>query len=183
MLPRHFSTQTVAHLNVNYIRRLSLYTGSYFIVVDCLTVGDQAYPLKVPLIPAVFERILPLATSRGIRVVCINRRDYPGSTLCTTDELKVIYDRSDEERAAFLNARGVEIALFLDSLIDVLGLPAPTEDGTNGGLELMGWSMGTMFVMCTAASIPSFPPHVQTRLQLYVRRMILFGKLDWASET
>ena len=108
-------------------------------------------------------------------MVCINRRDYPGSTLYTTEELKAISDGSEKERAAFLTARGVEIALCLESLIDTLGLPERTADGTEGGLALMGWSIGNVFTVCTIASVASFPPHVQTRLQLYLCRLILFG--------
>ena len=124
----------------------------------------------------VFQHVLPLATPKGFRMVCLNRRDYDGTTLYSPAELKVLSQGDESDHALFLEARGVEIASFLDGLIDALSLPGPTDDGKEGGLALMGWSMGNIFTLSTVASVSLLQPQVQTRLQSYLRKLIMFGK-------
>ncbi|KAF8508156.1 hypothetical protein JB92DRAFT_3145111 [Gautieria morchelliformis] len=119
---------------------------------------------------AVFQHVLPLATSKGMRMVCLNRRDYPGSTPYSPCELKALSEGVEDE----LLARGEELALFLDGLIDTLSLPGPTADGNEGGLGLMGWSLGNVFTLSAMASMSSVQPQVQSRLQSYMRSLILF---------
>ena len=108
-------------------------------------------------------------------MVCVNRRDYPGTTLYTPAELNAI--RDGNEHGSFFVARGVELAAFLDGLIDALSLPGHTSDGKEGGLALMGWSMGNMFTLSTIASVSSLQPQTRTRLQLYLRKFIMFGEI------
>jgi hypothetical protein len=110
-------------------------------------------------------------------MVCINRRDYLGSTLYSPSELKLVTDGSADECEAFLTGRGVEIGLFLDGLIDALGLPEPTPDGKEGGFGLMGWSLGNLFTLCSISAVSSLPSASRARLQKYMRRMIVFGGL------
>lgn len=124
----------------------------------------------------VFQRILPLASSKKLRLICLNRRDYAGTTLYSPGELEVLSSGSKTDRAAFLAARGLEIALVLDRLIDELSLPPPTADSKDGGLALMGWSSGNVEALAAIAGFPSFPPNVQRRLQLYLRRYIMHGE-------
>ena len=109
-------------------------------------------------------------------MVCVNRRDYPGTTLYTPAELKALSEMDEEGHAAILEARGIELAAFLDALIDTLSLPGLTPDGKEGGLALMGWSMGNMFTLSTIASVSSLEPQIQTRLQSYLRKLIMFGE-------
>ena len=109
-------------------------------------------------------------------MVCLNRRDYDGTTLYSPAELKVLSQGDESDHALFLETRGVEIASFLDGLIDALSLPGPTDDGKEGGLALMGWSMGNIFTLSTVASVSLLQPQVQTRLQSYLRKLIMFGK-------
>lgn len=128
-------------------------------------------------IAAVFKQILPFATSKSVRMVCLNRRDYPGTTLYSSFELKALSEGDANE----LEARGVELALFLDALIDILSLPGPSVEGNEGGLAIMGWSMGNLFTLAMVASVSSLQSQVQTRLQSYLRKLIVFGKLRTGS--
>jgi hypothetical protein len=105
-------------------------------------------------------------------MVCLNRRDYPGSTAYSPSELKALSEVDADE----LLARGAELALFLDGLIDTLSLPGPTTDGNEGGLGLMGWSLGNVFTLSTMASVSSLQSQIRTRLRSYMRRLIVFGE-------
>jgi pimeloyl-ACP methyl ester carboxylesterase len=121
----------------------------------------------------VFQQVLPLAASKGFRMVCLNRRDYPGSTAYTDAELKAL----SEGDADVLESRGVELAYVLVDLVDALSLPMPTVDGNEGGLGLMGWSMGNLFTLGAIASVSALQPRVQLELQSYLRKLIVFGEI------
>jgi ABC-type Co2+ transport system permease subunit len=106
-------------------------------------------------------------------MVCLNRRDYPGSTAYTHAELKTLSEGDADE----LQARGVELAHVLVALIDTLSLPMPTADGKEGGLGLMGWSLGNLFTVGAIASVSALQPQVQFQLKSYLRKLILLGEL------
>ncbi|KAF8523962.1 hypothetical protein BU17DRAFT_43319, partial [Hysterangium stoloniferum] len=122
----------------------------------------------------IFQRILPLAAPRGVRIIAVNRRDYPGSTLFSPAELDQLNNGEETGHASFLQARGVEMALFVTALIETLNLPKPSDDHTNGGIALMGWSLGNILPILIMSSIALLPVEMKTRLQLYVRRTILY---------
>lgn len=104
-----------------------------------------------------------------MRIICVNRRGYPGSTPYTTDELKAVRHGSDEERTVFLEEEGFLLALFVDGLIRTLSLPK------QGGVSIAGWSMGVIYALALRASIVYFPNHLRLRLKAYVKSFILWG--------
>lgn len=120
-----------------------------------------------------FKPVFSSASSKGVRVVSLNRRGYPGTTPYSPAELKTLSEGGVEG----LKACGVELALFLDGLIDNLSLPAPSIKENEGGLAIMGWSLGNVIPLSTVASVSALKPQVQTQLQSYLRRLIVFGKL------
>ena len=117
----------------------------------------------------VFKRILPLAGSHSLRVVCLSRREYEGSTPYSTDELKTLRHGSEAERAGFLHNEGILIALFVDKLIQSLSLPK------KGGVTVVGWSLGTLYTIAMRASINDVPDNTKQRLKEYTRGFIVFG--------
>ncbi|KAJ6544160.1 hypothetical protein B0H19DRAFT_1169791 [Mycena capillaripes] len=117
----------------------------------------------------VFQRLLPLAATRSVRIICLNRREYPGSTPHTAEELRVYASGSDEERAALLSEAGVDLALCIDEIIQQCALPAA------GGVALVGWSLGNAFTMAAAVSIKSLPSQIKERLQAFVKTFTLWG--------
>ena len=119
--------------------------------------------------PGVFKRILPLASSHSLRVICLSRREYEGSTPYSADELKTIHQGSDTERADFLHNEGKLIALFVDGLIQSLSLPE------KGGVTVIGWSLGNLFTISMRASIDDLPDDTKQRLKAYTRGFIIFG--------
>ena len=119
--------------------------------------------------PGVFKRILPLAISHSLRVICLSRREYEGSTPYSADELKTIHEGSDAERADFLHNQGILMALFVDRLIQTLSLPK------SGGVTVAGWSLGNIFTIAMRASIDDLPDITKQRLKAYTRGFIILG--------
>ncbi|KAJ7250043.1 Alpha/Beta hydrolase protein [Mycena haematopus] len=117
---------------------------------------------------AVFQKLLPLAPARALRIICINRREYPGSTPHTAQELRVYTSGSEEERASLLSEAGINLALAIDGIIQQCALPSA------GSVALCGWSLGNTFVMAAMASILSLPPETRKRLQSFVKTIILW---------
>ncbi|KAF7340187.1 AB hydrolase-1 domain-containing protein [Mycena venus] len=116
---------------------------------------------------AVFQKLLPLAATRSVRIVCINRREYPGSTPHTAEELRVYASGSDQERTALMNEAGVNLALAIDEIIQQCNLPS-------AGVALAGWSLGNTFTMAAMGSILSLPSETQERLQTCVETIIMW---------
>ncbi|KAF9025809.1 hypothetical protein BDZ89DRAFT_1068057 [Hymenopellis radicata] len=119
-----------------------------------------------------FNSLLPLAAAESLRLVVINRRDYPGSTPYTDAELCSIA----EGKRDFLENTGREMLHFMHWFVKKHHLPRITTSkrtGTKtGGIVLMGWSMGGM----TAASTLAYPDAISDvyfkTLKPYFRTMI-----------
>ncbi|KAI0700667.1 hypothetical protein C8T65DRAFT_657433 [Cerioporus squamosus] len=67
----------------------------------------------------------------GVRFVAISRRGYPGSTPYDAEEIGRLPTASDDQKEAFLRARGAEIAIFLDKFIEQFNLPPVSADGSS----------------------------------------------------
>ncbi|KAJ7855636.1 hypothetical protein B0H14DRAFT_2754489 [Mycena olivaceomarginata] len=102
--------------------------------------------------PTVFQKLLPLAAARSVRIICLNRREYPGSTPHTTEELRVYASGSDPERTALVNEAGVNLDFALDGIIQQCHLPP--------AVAVCGWSLGNTFT--------------QTRLQSSIKTIIMW---------
>ncbi|KAJ7174381.1 Alpha/Beta hydrolase protein [Mycena filopes] len=113
----------------------------------------------------VFQRLHPLAADRSVRIICLNRREYPGSTPHTAEELKVYASGSEEERTTLLRAEGVNLALCVDEIIQQFKLSS---------VVLVAWSLGNTFVVAVMASIKSLPAQSQVRLRTSVKTIILW---------
>ncbi|KAF9002893.1 hypothetical protein BDQ17DRAFT_1480913 [Cyathus striatus] len=115
-----------------------------------------------------FQRLNPVATAKGLRLICLNRREYAGSTSFTQEEIKTLNDGSETERENLLAQQGVEYALFVDGIIKECELPK------EGGVIIAGWSLGNLFLLSILASISSLPSEVQERLTTHLTRAILW---------
>ncbi|KAL1713022.1 hypothetical protein EV715DRAFT_212519 [Schizophyllum commune] len=118
------------------------------------------------------ERLLPVASNQGIRLVCINRRAYPDSTPFSEDEQRIFRSGSDDERKALLRAEGEDLALLIDALIVELGLPER--------VTILAWSMGNVYLLSLLASIRRLPGEIAQRLRTHVTSFILWDPPDEA---
>ncbi|KAJ7196933.1 Alpha/Beta hydrolase protein [Mycena pura] len=115
-----------------------------------------------------FQRISPLAHSNSLRVVCVNRREYPGSSPYSAEELNVFASGTDAQKAGILEQQGRDLALFVDGIIETLLGPKA------GGVALCAWSMGNIFLLSLIASIQTLPANTRARLSRHVQNIILF---------
>jgi hypothetical protein len=105
-----------------------------------------------------------------VRVVLVQRRDFPGS-----DPL------SDEERAQldgtehleeYMTQRAKDVHDFLSAFVVQNSIPKKTASG--GGIILCTWSFGGTWLTAFLSNAPSFKGGVD--LSDYVKQAILYGK-------
>ncbi|KAI0666401.1 hypothetical protein C8Q78DRAFT_984281 [Trametes maxima] len=122
----------------------------------------------------IFEKVSKLAGPAGLRFVAINRRDYPGSTPLTAEDSGVLASGTDEQKAAFLKARGVELATFVDRFAEQNNVPAISADGKSGGFALLGWSLGNAIALAAVANVDALSAPSQARWSSGLRSLILY---------
>ncbi|TBU38724.1 Alpha/Beta hydrolase protein [Dichomitus squalens] len=121
----------------------------------------------------VFRRVIALSPAVGVRFVAVTRRDYNGSTPYTAHELNALQNGSNSDKQAFLRARGLEIATFIQRFIQENSLPAPSSDEKTGGIGVLGWSLGASFAVALVANLQTYPTLIQKTLGQYLRALIL----------
>ncbi|KAF8917706.1 hypothetical protein CPB85DRAFT_1431233 [Mucidula mucida] len=124
----------------------------------------------------VFQKVLDIAPSKGVRFVALNRRPFPGSTPFTPEELDVTLTggTGDADRDVQIEARGHEIAMFVAEFIKKFTIPALSQDGKQGGVALLGWSVGAAYPLAAIGSAPTLPKDVKELLGSYIRSLISY---------
>ena len=125
---------------------------------------------------AVFNKVAALAGQYGIRFVAINRRDYPESTPFSPSDIQVLSTGTDDEKAGFLRARGVEIATFIDRFAERNETTEVSADGKTGGFAILGWSLGCALVHAAVAHVDGLPSALKRRFSNNLRALIFEGK-------
>ncbi|KAI0355227.1 alpha/beta-hydrolase [Trametes cingulata] len=126
-----------------------------------------------------FKKLLQFAKQHNARVVLVNRRDYPGSDPYTPKELATAArlattpdsPESAEEAEAFMRDRAREVYDFLADFVRRERIPRP--QGNAGGLVVVGWSLGSVWITALLANVRLFP-ETDVKLSEYVRRVILY---------
>ncbi|KIJ45941.1 hypothetical protein M422DRAFT_166044 [Sphaerobolus stellatus SS14] len=116
----------------------------------------------------IFERLFPLAKSRALRLICVNRRAYPDTTPYTPEELSIMNNGSEDERVELFQKLGVELALFVASVIDKCQLPK------DGEIGFVSWSLGNIFGLCFLSAIDRVPEDIRNTIQKHVKTIILW---------
>lgn len=111
----------------------------------------------------------------GVRFVAVSRRDYPGSTPLTEEDLRVLQSGTEDERATFLRAQAIELATFLDRFIEQSRIPAISADRKTGGILLLGWSLGCTFGLSILSHADVYPEAMRNKLSQYLRSYVMFG--------
>ncbi|KAI0316477.1 Alpha/Beta hydrolase protein [Amylostereum chailletii] len=122
----------------------------------------------------VFQKIQPIAHARGIRVVAVTRRGFPGSTPFTPSESATVRTGSTASKNAWMDDRGRELATLVSNFIKDEQLPALSKDGKTGGVALFGWSLGVPFVLNPLVSTPTLPADVRKRFCNNLRAVLLY---------
>ncbi|KAI0065818.1 alpha/beta-hydrolase [Artomyces pyxidatus] len=125
----------------------------------------------------IFGPMLPFASANRVRIVLVNRRDYPGSTPFSTEELAALSSADLEVRADALSKQGVEIGLFLAWLVHTQGIPPVTADadGTSqGGLALVAWSLAHTPMAAFLAYADALPEDARATLEPCLRAYCIY---------
>ncbi|KAF5311563.1 hypothetical protein D9758_019092 [Tetrapyrgos nigripes] len=128
----------------------------------------------------IFEKVQTAASQAGLRFVSLNCRGYGTSTNFSSEEENIIVQSAgatDEQQlklgAEALKTRGHEIALFIDAFIQKHDLPPFDPQTQAGGAVILGWSLGSHFILSAAANADSLPAGVSERLGAHIRAMII----------
>jgi len=105
-----------------------------------------------------------------MRIICVNRREYPGTTPYSDKEVETIISGGDEAKYDLLEQLGVEFYMVINRIIEVCDIP---EDG---GITVAGWSMGSTLVLSIISSIDIIDATLRNKLQAYITGFILWGK-------
>ncbi|KAJ7166068.1 Alpha/Beta hydrolase protein [Mycena filopes] len=149
---------------------ITLHNGVDFFYTDTGPVGGDYTTIVIihghTFHSGTFQRLNPFAAPNSLRIICVNRREYPGSSPYSIEDLAVFAQGSDAQRAVLLDRQGRDLAMFLDALIE---LKVPS----SGGIALVGWSVGTIYLLAVIASLEALPGATRERLSTHVRSVIL----------
>ncbi|KAF8893775.1 hypothetical protein BD779DRAFT_1435527 [Infundibulicybe gibba] len=118
----------------------------------------------------IFCKLYSLVEQQNLRIVTVQRRDYPGSTPYTDEEL----DDLRNGRKSFLDRLGILLAHFLEYLIREHNVPKTSMDRSSGGFSILGWSMGTATAMSLLSDPTIIPRDTYLLLEQYVTNLVLY---------
>ena len=124
---------------------------------------------------ATFKRIIPLAESYNVRLVIVNRRDYPGSSPYSEEELVRLRTGGTEAHNDFAQNRAREFATFIRHYVEQNKIPRATEDWSAGGIVLLGWSAGNNFTVPILAHADVIVDETRSKIEPYLRSLMVFG--------
>ncbi|KAI0690983.1 hypothetical protein BC835DRAFT_1280048 [Cytidiella melzeri] len=130
---------------------------------------------------AVFRPLFAHASAQNLRIVVVNQRDYPGSSLLNEPELARVLSQEPEEQAAALRGQGVELATFIAHFIEAEKVPVPTVvDGKDvGGISFLAWSQGNSVLLSFLSNISLLDAHTSTLLERYMPRYFYADPPSW----
>ncbi|CAK5282969.1 unnamed protein product [Mycena citricolor] len=114
-----------------------------------------------------------IGSSNHVRVIALNRREYPGSSPYSPQELDLLTRGSEAQKSQLLAEMGRDLALFIAGVAASLSLP--------GSIAVVGWSVGSLMVLSIAASMDMLPEDARQTLTTSVRSMILFRHAEGPS--
>ncbi|KAK0497836.1 Alpha/Beta hydrolase protein [Armillaria luteobubalina] len=117
-----------------------------------------------------FEKLHALAHRSNLRTIIWNRRDYPGSTRYSDDELQELHNGEK----TFLDRLATEMGEFLLQFIEKEAVPKISPDRKLGGFAILGWSMGTTTAMALFADANLLSRAEYNVLESYVKDLIFY---------
>ncbi|KAL5513085.1 hypothetical protein ACEPAH_3483 [Sanghuangporus vaninii] len=127
----------------------------------------------------IFRRLLPFAPQHNIRLVPISRRDYPGSSPYTDEDLEKINTDNAEMNNEFAKARAAEFARFIKTFVEKENIPRASSDWKRGGIVLMAWSAGNAYTLPLLSYADSIQEDTRLFIEPYLRSLILFDVPRW----
>ena len=132
---------------------------------------------RIPV--GIFLPMIPFAAANRVRLVLINRRDYPGSTPLSDAELAQLGSPHLPTRAKALAQQGIDIGLFLAWLVREEKIPAMSVNWRGkrqGGIVLVAWSLAHTPLAGFLASADMLPADALRTLEPCLRAYCIFGE-------
>ena len=127
----------------------------------------------------IFSPMVPFAAANRVRLVLVNRRDYPGSTPLSDAELAELGSSHLQTRAKALAQQGTDIGLFLAWLVRKEKIPAMSVDWRGkgqGGIVLVAWSLAHTSLAGFLASADTLPADALRTLEPCLRAYCILGE-------
>lgn len=127
----------------------------------------------------IFGPMIRFATANRVRLILVNRRDYPGSTPLSDAELAALGSSHLETRAKALAQQGTDIGLFLAWLVREEKIPAMSVNWSGkqqGGIVLVAWSLAHTPLAGFLAHADSLPADAIRTLEPCLRAYCIFGE-------
>ncbi|EMD39837.1 hypothetical protein CERSUDRAFT_92325 [Gelatoporia subvermispora B] len=124
---------------------------------------------------AIFRRMYPYAAANNLRIVCVNKRDYVGSTPYTIEELNALRGTTEEQRT-ILETIGLQLAYFIAWFIETERIPPISEAGgvtRTGGFALAGWSAGNIVTISCVGNAHKLPEATRELFASYFRTIVM----------
>jgi pimeloyl-ACP methyl ester carboxylesterase len=125
-----------------------------------------------PCCPDVFEPLHALATQYHLRLFAVQRRGYSGSSNYSENELADLQSGN----CAFLDRLTVLLGHLIYHLIKKYDLPKPNAERTEGGVALLGWSIGCATSIPFLSDMNVFEPEQYELLRRYIIKLVLYGQ-------
>ncbi|KAI0655017.1 hypothetical protein C8Q70DRAFT_924665 [Cubamyces menziesii] len=130
----------------------------------------------------IFSKLLLLAEKYRIRVLLLNRRDYPGSQPYSEEDLALLRpvknDGGDAQTLdnlwAFTRDRAVELYTWLATSVTDGTIRSFDRTTRTGGIVLAGWSLGTVWMMSLLAHGDLACSVSDVDLRKVIRRVVLY---------
>lgn len=122
--------------------------------------------------PDTFDKVHELAAPRNLRTIAVQRREYPGSTPYTNQEL----DDMIHGRQALMDDTAVLMAQFIQYLARDLKVPKITDGRLDSGIALLGWSVAAGTALAPLSDPDLLSQDLKKTLDDYLRQVIIFGK-------
>jgi hypothetical protein len=123
--------------------------------------------------------MIPFAAASRVRLVLLNRRDYPGSTPFSTDELAALSSADVAVRRVALRKVGLEYGAFLAWFVSTQNTPALEEhaDGRReGGIVFVAWSLAHSSAAPLVACPDELPDEQRAILDKHLRTYCILGE-------
>ncbi|KAA1467615.1 hypothetical protein DENSPDRAFT_869191 [Dentipellis sp. KUC8613] len=121
---------------------------------------------------AIFSRMFPHAAAYQLRLVAVNRREYPGSTPLSDEDLRIVNGTDASAGRDFFRRQSVDIVRFLAWFVqneDIPKIHSTPGERDKAGLILMSWSAGWAHVARVLSDADALPIDLIETLTPYLR--------------
>jgi hypothetical protein len=128
----------------------------------------------------IFKRMLPYASSNLVRLVPVNRKDYPGSSPFTPEEIARLASEDIQTREAAVRALAMEFGAFFAWFVQTYQTPPIVSTGTGGragGIIVVSWSLAHATLGPMIAYPDSLLEETGTLLSTHLRAYCTLGEL------